>query len=203
MDRPPRLPESLVAPGLVGADGGGLAARLERWAADARVDEAARVRSRERWLRRQAEDETSLAGVAADLRDAATAVTVGTRSGRRHAGVVRVVGVDFLAVAPAAGRGPEVVVALDALESVRTLPGVSPVVGDRRVDVAARLLDVVAGLAEEREAVQVVTASGEVLGGVVAGVGRDVLTVRTGTRPSAVVYVPVTAVAEVVIGAWD
>ena len=203
MDQPPRLPESLVAPGPVGTGDGGLAARLERWAADARVDEAARVRSRERWLRRQAEDETSLAGVAADLRDAATAVTVGTRSGRRHAGVVRVVGADFVAVAPAAGRGPEVVVALDALESVRTLPGVPPVVGDRRVDVTARLLDVVAGLAEEREAVQVVTASGEVFGGVVAALGQDVLTVRTGTRPSAAVYVPVTAVAEVVIGVWD
>jgi hypothetical protein len=41
------------------------------------------------------------------------------------------------------------------------------------------------------------------VGGVVAALGQDVLTVRTGTRPSAAVYVPVTAVAEVVIGVWD
>ncbi|MDD9370873.1 MAG: hypothetical protein PV358_12220, partial [Acidimicrobiales bacterium] len=190
MDTPPRLPDSPLAPGVVDVGAGGMAARLERWAADARVDEAARARSRERWLRRQAEDETSLAGVAADLRDAATSVTVGTRSGRRHAGAVRVVGEDFVVVGPAAGRGPEVVVALAALESVRTLPGVPAVVGDRPVEVAVRLVDVVIGLAEERRPVQVVTVSGDVVGGVVAAVGLDVLTVRSTERPASVAYVP-------------
>lgn len=183
--------------------GGGMAARLERWAADARVDEAARARSRERWLRRQAEDETALAGVAADLRDATTPVTVGTLSGRRHAGTLRVVGEDFLVVGPASGRGPEVVVALAAVESVRTPPGVPAVVGDRPAEVAIRLVDVVTGLAEEREPVQVVAASGDVVGGVVAAVGTDVLTVRSTTRPAGVTYVPMAAVAELVVGEWD
>ena len=200
VDLTPRLPESLVAPGLIDAGGEGLAARLERWAADARVEEAARARSRERWLRHQAEDETSLAGVAADLRDAATAITVGTRSGRRVAGVVRVVGADFLALGPAAGEGTEVIVALDAVESVRTLPGVPAVVGDRHVGRAVAFLDVLIGLAGEREVVQVVTASGDAVSGVLVAVGQDVLTVRTRTRPPAVAYVPTAAVAEVVVG---
>ncbi len=203
MDAPRRLPDSLLTPGLTDAGDAGLAARLERWAADARVDEAARSRSRERWLRRQAEDETSVAGVAADLRDAGTPVTVGTSSGRRHAGVVRAIGEDFLVVGPAAGHSPEVVVALAALESVRTLPGAPAVVGDRPAEASLRLIDVLVGLAEEREAVQVVVLSGDVASGVLAAVGQDVLTVRSTGRPSTVAYVPIAAVAEVVVGEWD
>jgi hypothetical protein len=203
VDTPPRPHDPLLAPGLVDAGGGGLAARLERWAADARVDEAARARARERWLRRQAEDETALAGVLADLRDGAVPVTVGTRSGGLHAGVVRVVGADFVALGSTTGRGPEVVVALTALASVRTRPGVAAVLGDRPVEAAIRLVDVVTGLAEEREALQVVTASGDVVDGVVAGVGQDVLTVRSTGRPVTVAYVPVGAVAEIVLGGWE
>lgn len=203
MDTPRRLPDSLLAPGLIDTGGTGLEARLERWAADARVDEAARARARERWLRRQAEDETSLSGVAADLRDAATPVTVGTSSGRRHAGAVRVVGADFLGLGPAEGRGPDVVVPFAALESVRTLPGVPAVVGDRPVETASRLMDVLIGLAEERQAIQVVAGSGDVVGGVLAAVGQDVLTVCSATRPSTWAYVPVAAVTEVIVGEWD
>jgi hypothetical protein len=45
--------EPAIVAGLLG---GGLAARIDRWAADARVDEAARLRARERWLRDQAEE---------------------------------------------------------------------------------------------------------------------------------------------------
>ena len=52
-------------------------------------------------------------------------------------------------------------------------------------------------------AVQVVTVSGDVVAGVLAAVGQDVLTVRSTARPSAVAYVPLAAVAEVVVGEWD
>ena len=37
---------------------------LRRWAADARASDAASARSRQRWLRRQAEEESTLAGIA-------------------------------------------------------------------------------------------------------------------------------------------
>jgi hypothetical protein len=114
--------------------------------------------------------------------------------------VVRVVGADFVVVGAPAGRGAEAVVALAALESVRTLPGAPAVVGDRPVEVGVHLVDVLAGLAEEREAVQVVAASGDVVGGLVAAVGRDVVTVRSTTRPASVTYVPLAAVAEIVVG---
>ena len=65
--RPPIPPASSVP------RTGGWAARLERWAAEARVDAAAEARAREQWLRRQAEEEGALAGVLADLADGAGA----------------------------------------------------------------------------------------------------------------------------------
>ena len=47
---------------------------LRRWAADARASDAARARSRQRWLRRQAEEESTLAGIALNLAERGTAV---------------------------------------------------------------------------------------------------------------------------------
>jgi hypothetical protein len=185
---------------LTGGDGaGGLAARLERWAAEARVDEAARARSREWWLRRQAEEESTVTGVLADLREAGVAVTVHTRTGGRHSGVVRALGADFVALAVAA-TGQDVVVALAALSSVRTPPGVPLVTGDRAVVATPHLVDVVAHLASEREQVRIVTGGGEAVTGVVRWVGGDVAVVRGVGDPPSVTYVPLSAIAELVVG---
>ena len=73
--------------GLLGP-GGDLSARLERWAAEARVDDAARQRTRERWLLQQAEEGGRMAGVLCDLGERGTAVAVRTRAGRQHRGRV-------------------------------------------------------------------------------------------------------------------
>jgi hypothetical protein len=181
-----------------GGDGGGLTARLERWAAEARVDEAARGRSRERWLRRQAEEESTVAGVLCDLLEAGTAVTVHTRAGRHHTGPVRAVGADFVALDDPAGA---VLVALATVASLQTRPGAGAVVGDRAPAGALRLADVAAGLAAEGERVLVVTADGAVLAGELRSVGRDVAVLRgEGERPAAW-YVPLAAIAELVVGA--
>src|SRR5262245_6119327 len=104
MEPPQRTPAGVL--------GGDLAARLDRWVAEARVDEAARRRSRERWLRRQAEEESTVAGVLVDLLERGRPVTVHTRQGRRHHGEVRALGADFVAVATGQGT---VLVALAAL----------------------------------------------------------------------------------------
>jgi hypothetical protein len=184
---------------LTGGDGaGGLAARLERWAAEARVDEAARARSREWWLRRQAEEESTVTGVLADLREAGVTVTVHTRAGGRHSGAVRALGADFVALA-AAATGQDVVVALAALSSVRTRPGAPVVTGDRVVVATLHLVDVVAHLAAERERVRVVTVGGEAVTGVVRSVGGDVAVVRGVGDPPSVTYVPLAAIAELVV----
>lgn len=184
--------------------GEGLGERLDRWVAEARVDEAARARARERWLRAQAAEESTLAGVLVDLQEAAAPVTVHTAAGGRHRGTVRAVGADFVAIGAARRTGRsagEVVVALGAVVSVHGRPGAPGVVGDRPERRTARLLDVVVGLVAERERVQVVTAAGEALVGTVAAVGLDVLTLRGTGAPPAVVYVPLAAVAEIAVEA--
>jgi hypothetical protein len=178
--------------------GGGLDERLGRFAADARVDEAVRTRSRERWLRRQAEEESTVVGVLADLRDAATTVEVHTRGGGLHRAVVRSVGVDHVVLADVHGRG-EIVVTLSALASVRTAPGVAPVLGDRVAAGTAHLADVLAVLAERRTEVRVVTRAGDVAAGAVRSVGDDVLVIGSRDASPAVAYVPLTAISEVVV----
>jgi small nuclear ribonucleoprotein (snRNP)-like protein len=192
--RPDPVPLGAAA-GVLGGDA--LAARLERWAADARVDEAARLRSRERWLRRQAEESSTVAGVLADLLEAARPVVVHTRSGRRHQGVVRALGADFVAVGAAQGT---VLVALAAVASLRGAPGEGSVLGDREVAAArVHLADVAAGLAAERARVLLVTTDGEALAGVLSSVGRDVALLRGTGDPPTTCYVPLAAVCELVI----
>jgi hypothetical protein len=188
-------------PGLVGPADGGWAARLERWAAEARVDAAAETRAREHWLRRQAEEEGALAGVLADLADGRVPVRLHLRAGGPFAGTVRAVGVDVVAVAADGSRGSVAVVALAAVCSVRTGPGVRPVTGDRTVTSSLRLAEVLVGLAADREPVRVVTVDGETVVGVARSVGQDVVTLRTGPGAAGTAYVPLAAVAGVVVGA--
>jgi hypothetical protein len=201
MDDPPTRPHRILTVASVprGLAGGGLDARLDEFAADARVDEAVRTRARERWLRRQAEESGTVAGALADLRDAGVPVSVQTLAGSTHRGVVQSVGADHAVVADAQGRGV-VVVVLAALTSVRTGPGEAAVLGDRPSPASpAHLVDVLTQLADEQAVVRVVTAGGEALGGVLRTVGQDVVVVEGAGSPPSVSYVPVGAVAEVVV----
>lgn len=200
VDRPPPPPDDLGPALLAGGAGTGLAARLERWAADARVDEAARARSRERWLRRQAEEERTVAGVLADLLEAGAVVAVTVAPGAELTGVVRAVGADFVALGAGGRPASEVVVALAAVTSVRTRSGTAEVLGDRPAAGTMRLVDVVAALAADRDEVRVVTRDGGTVAGVVRSVGQDVLVVRTGGPRPATGYVPVGAIVAVVVG---
>src|SRR5262245_42417892 len=84
---------------LTGLLGDGLTGRLERWAADARVEEAVRRRVRERWLSQQAQEEATLLGVLADLAERGAALSFHMRTGQGQWGRVRVIGRDFVAVA--------------------------------------------------------------------------------------------------------
>jgi hypothetical protein len=186
--------EAAVVAGLLGD---GLAARIDRWAADARVDEAARLRARERWLRHQAEEEGSLAGVLADIAERGASVALHVRGGRRHRGEVAALGSDFVALRSA---GADVIVALHAVTSVRTLPGEASTIGDRSIGTSHRLVDVLAGLAAERAAVVLVLADrDEAVAGVVLWVGQDVVGVRVAGGAAVMAYVPVGAIVEVVV----
>ncbi|HLT70696.1 MAG TPA: hypothetical protein VKZ72_11050 [Acidimicrobiales bacterium] len=173
--------------------------RFERWAAEARVEEAARARAREGWLRRQAEESATLAGVVADLQERGVPVTVHTRAGGRHTGAVRAVGADVVVVrtAPGAGPGGDVLVPLAALTAVRAGPGTGPAVGDRRPGAGPTFTDLLVDLAADRAAVRVATVGGDAVAGVLRAVGRDVLVVTPASGGTA--HVALGAVAEVAV----
>jgi hypothetical protein len=186
--------EAAIVAGLLGD---GLAARIDRWAADARVDEAARLRARERWLQHQAEEEGSLAGVLADVAERGAPLALHVGGGRRHRGEVRALGSDFVALRSA---GADVLVALAAVTSVRTLPGEASAIGDRSIATSLRLVDVLVGLAAERAAVLLVLADGDdAVAGALRSVGQDVVGVRLAGATAATAYIPVKAIIEVVV----
>jgi hypothetical protein len=182
---------------VAGVLGDGLATRMDRWAADARVDEAARVRTRERWLRQQAEQEGSLAGVLADLAERGVPVAVHVRGGRRHQGEIRALGSDFLALGSV---DAEVIIALTAVTSVRTHPGEVATIGDRSISTSLGLADVLAGLAADRATVVLVLAGGDdSVAGALRSVGQDVVGVRVVRGPAVTAYVPLAAIVEVLV----
>ena len=167
---------------------------LERWAADARAREAADARVRERWLRAQAEEEASLAGVLLALAERRETVVTTTSAGRRHRGVVTGVGVDF-AVLQAVG-GVTTLVTLAGLADVRVVEGTRVTTGDDggRGALGVGLTDVLAQAAGQRPRVAVQAGSASLVGDLRA-VGSDVLTLRTDA--GAMVYVGLGSVSEV------
>jgi hypothetical protein len=187
-------PDLAVDRDLLSAAGGGLAAELQRFAAEARVAEATAARSRERWLRQQAEEEATAAGVLCDLAERRLPVTVDTLGGGRHRGMVAAVARDFVVMA--LDSGLEVMVALDGLAAIRPEPGARSPVGDRQVDVELTLVDALSHLAGDRPRVRVVTRSGDHLAGTLRAVGQDVVTIELDGDARAVVFVPIGAVME-------
>ncbi len=183
--------------GLIGG-GDELLGRLERWAADAWVDEAARQRSRERWLRQQAEAGASIAGVLLDLAERHVPVSLHTRAARRHHGLIAGVGADFCALAPVGRR--LVLIALQAVGVVRTQPRVDPTLGDRPVQLELRLSDVLAELAGDRARVLLVMIDGaDAVAGELRAVGQDVCTLLVDGDRRATAYVRIDAIAEVAL----
>jgi hypothetical protein len=187
---------------LAGLLGDGLTGRLERWAADARVDEAVQRRVRERWLAQQAQEEATFLGVLADLAERGVPVSLHLRGSRVQRGRVRVIGSDFVALATGEGlvaKDGDVMIALDQIAAVRTRPGEQFAVGDRAMACRLTLAEVVIGLAAERELVVLaLVGSEEVLRGRLWSVGQDVVVVRVDDESSpAAAYVPLAAIAQV------
>jgi hypothetical protein len=195
VDGRPQLPGKAPSSGrLLGES---LDTRIDRWVAEARVDEAARRRVRERWLRHQAEEDATVAGVLADVAERGAPVALHARGGRRHRGEVRALGRDFVALRSATS---DVVVALAAITSVHIEPGRRATVGDRSVMTSLRLSDVLVELAAERVAALLVTTGGDdAVAGTLQSVGRDVVVVRLAGDPGGTAYVPLAAIAEAVL----
>ena len=185
--------------------GEGMARRLERWAAEARVDEAARRRLRGQWLRRQLQEEATLHGVLVDLAERGESVAVQLATGAGRHGRLVLVGRDLAGLA--LRDGSLVLLALHAIATVRTGPGVAPTVGEPRHPGGLGLAAVLSDLAADRHPVTfgVLHAGGGSGGGaqVVAGtlqwVGDDVAVVQGAGEGRVTSYVPLDAIAEVLL----
>lgn len=190
------MPQPDAVQNLLGAD---LAMRLERWAAAARVDEAAGRRSRERWLRHQAEEEGSFAGVLRDLAERGVPIAVRVRGGRVHHGRIQVVGRDFVAIT-ADGPG-DALLALGLVSSVTIRPGEPVTVGDHQAPSRLSLVHVLTGLCAERERVMLVVDDGaSTVVGTLQALGRDVVTIQLdGDRHRGTAYVPLGSLGAVIL----
>lgn len=191
-DGEPALPRS--APGLFGDDDA-FGRSLARWASDAAVDEAARSRARERWLRVQAEEEASLAGTLVDLAERRRPVVLDVGSLRLR-GVVVGVGADFVAVQGDGGH--QALVPFAGIGALRADPG-SEVVGDRPATLDVTLATVLGPVAAERTEVLVHAAPDVRARGVLRAVGSDVLRLRSDGLPPAPMWVPLGAVRMIVL----
>ena len=174
----------------------GFARALERWAADAAVDEAARQRARERWLRIQAEEEASLAGTLLDLAERGRPVVLEVGA-HRVRGRLAGLGADFVAVRSDRDQG--VLARTSAIDVVRAEPGARAVVGDRTAVVDAGLAGVLAPLAAERPEVLVRTRGAAVVRGELRSAGLDVVQLRVGGDPPTPAWVPVGAIEVLVL----
>ncbi|MDQ6909776.1 MAG: hypothetical protein M3Z84_03170 [Actinomycetota bacterium] len=170
---------------------------IERWVAEARAADAVDSRVRERWLRTQAAESSTWAGVLITLAEAATPVVVTTSAGRRHAGLVVTVGDDFVAVRRAGER--VTVISIAAVASVKPSgpARATPVGGERHPSSSApvTLLGVLERAVGDRPRLMLAAGDTQVTGQLLA-VGVDVVTVRTDAHPPGLAYVSLASISE-------
>jgi hypothetical protein len=120
-------------------------------------------------------------------------------SGRTHSGRLATAGRDFVVVRT--GAGAAVLVALRAIATVRPPPGfrAAEAEADRDPPVAARLREVIIGVAADRPRVQIVCQGGEAVAGDLRAVGTDVATLRLDGEHATTAYVPLDAIDELTL----
>jgi hypothetical protein len=174
---------------------------IDHWADQLRSDAAAQLRRREHWLRRQAAEDASVAGVLVDHAEHGSTLAITTRSGNRHVGRVRGAGSELVTLEL---TGARVVIELDAIDTIRALPGSdhrapTPVGHRSRADDTS-MAEVLALAGDGRTDVTLVTRSGECVAGELVAVGRDLAMVRP-PEDGPLVYVPVASVSEALLPA--
>jgi hypothetical protein len=93
-------------------------ARVDDWAEGLRIDAASQLRRREQWLRRQAAEDATMAGVLVDHAERGSTLAVTTYSGNRHVGRVRGAGAELVTIDV---TGARVVIELGAIETIRAM----------------------------------------------------------------------------------
>lgn len=177
---------------------------LARWLAEARVEQAVVSRLQERALRQLASEEATLLGLCLDLAEGSRPILARTAEGRVHRGVVVAVGADFLAVR--SGSGDATFLPVAHLAWLRPAPGPwagaparsGAAAGDRTPPLAARLVDVLTGLAADRPRVRLLLAGDpDVWAGKLRGCGSDVLSVELSGDPKVIGWAPLGQVTEI------
>jgi hypothetical protein len=169
-------------------------ATLARFAAEARIGEAVRAKSRERWMRQRSTADTTVPGVCWSLAEAGQPLMLTTVAGRTHQGVVRSLGEDFVGLAD--GRGGETLVPFAMIATLS--PGRATAAPTGRPSRAGvRLADALGDLAGERPLVRAwcLGAKGSTAGELI-GASEDVVLIAAEHRAHGVVYVRVASLCE-------
>ena len=186
--QPPDCPVDLTADDPLAA--------LQRWVADGQVDEAARARSRRRWLENAATEEATLGGVLLDLAERRRPVIVRTLAGHRVAGPITAVGADFVGVADA--RLGDTLMPTTRIATMQPAPGDDLPAGDRRHDVVLAFGDALMELAAERPDVMVGVGD-ETLRGELRTASTEVVTLVITDERREPISIALTAIDHVVV----
>ena len=163
---------------------------------EARADELAAARVRERWLRQQATESATLLGTLLDLAESGAGINISVRGGRRHDGRLVGLGHDLAVVIE---RGSHVVLRLAAVTVVRPSPGsgAAAASGTRTATLDLHFGELLARVVDDQPDVAVSLESGEVLTGALLAAGEDVLTLRLAAGADGLAYCSTAAVSSV------
>ena len=171
---------------------------LDRLLDEGRAADAVEARVRERWLRRQAEEDARFVGVLLDVAEWGRAVGITTVTGRLHHGRLTLVADDCVVLRDDGGR--DVYVALDGIAAVVPDPGASTATasGERPPPSPASLLGLLADRSAERPTVQLVLRGvPDGLRGRLVAAGADVVTLLLDGEPTRTCFVPAQSVVSV------
>ncbi len=169
---------------------------LHEWVAEGVVDEAARSRTRQRWLERQAKESATLAGILSDLAERDCPVMLTTHGGQQIRGSVTAIGADFVVIGET--RRGDVFIPLGRLAVVRSAPGEESPTGDRLANFTMVLAAALVELAPQRPEV-VVSVGASQIRGELRSAGADVVAVSLDGPRREVVHVAVAAIDHLVI----
>jgi len=158
------------------------------WAADQRADHAVHARGRAGWLRRQAAEAATLAGVLIDLAERGAPVTLETHAGP-YDGPVEVVTTGLCALRRR--DGGVTLVALPAVTAVHSPDVLST--GDRVPVIDLDMAGALSALCADRSAVTIAMVGGSQVAGALETVGTELLSVVAGRGSVLVVLDAVTA----------
>ena len=173
--------------------GAGSDGELARFAAETRVDEAIRGRSRERWLRQQEREATTLRDLCVSLAEVGAAVAITMDAGRSHRGRITAVGADFLVCA---NENRSTWLALVAVATVTAAATLADARETSMPQLGARFVDALAALCGSGTTLAIALGSGVVVTGEALWLSEDVVAVRSLHGQGATTYLRLASLAE-------